>query len=168
MVKSGLYVVMGVAGSGKSLIGSALAHALDLEFVEGDEFHSPQSIDKMSAGIALTDADRADWLRALAFRLRVHHDAGTGLVVACSALKRSYRDVLRGGASDVRFVFLAGPRELIAQRLSDRGRHFMPASLLDSQFATLEDPSPDENAWVVDIAKTPAEIVTDLVARASQ
>ena len=168
MVKSGLYVVMGVAGSGKSLIGSALAHALDLEFVEGDEFHSPQSIDKMSAGIALTDADRADWLRALAFRLRVHHDAGTGLVVACSALKRSYRDVLRVGASDVRFVFLAGPRELIAQRLSDRGRHFMPASLLDSQFATLEDPSPDENAWVVDIAKTPAEIVTDLVARASQ
>src|SRR2546423_2137715 len=159
---------MGVAGSGKSLIGSALAHALDLEFVEGDEFHSPQSIDKMSAGIALTDADRADWLRALAFRLRVHHDAGTGLVVACSALKRSYRDVLRGGASDVRFVFLTGPRELIAQRLSDRGRHFMPASLLDSQFATLEDPSPDENAWVVDIAKTPAEIVTDLVARASQ
>src|SRR2546423_102566 len=157
---------MGVAGSGKSLIGAALAHALDLEFVEGDEFHSPQSIEKMSAGIPLTDEDRADWLNALAFRLRVTQNAGTGVVIACSALKRSYRDVLRRGAPDLRFVWLTGSRDLIAERLSNRGRHFMPASLLDSQLAILEEPSADENVWIVDITETPAEIVADLVARA--
>jgi len=169
-VNKGLYVMMGVAGSGKSLIGAALAHALDVEFVEGDEFHSEHNIDKMSRGIPLTDADRAEWLGALAFRLRVNRRAGTGIVIACSALKRSYRDVLRGGTKDVHFIFLTGPRDLIAQRLAARGGHFMPASLLDSQLATLEAPAPDENAWVCDITKPPAEIITDLVksARASQ
>jgi len=159
---------MGVAGSGKTLIGAALAHALDVEFVEGDEFHSEQSIAKMSAGIPLTDADRAEWLRTLAFRLRVHKKAGTGIVVTCSALKRAYRDVLRGGAKDIHFIFLKGPRDLIAQRLASRGGHFMPASLLDSQLATLEEPAPDENAWVCDVTKPPAEIITDLVTRTSQ
>jgi len=159
---------MGVAGSGKTLIGAALAHALDIEFVEGDEFHSEQSIAKMSAGVPLTDADRAEWLRTLAFRLRVHGKAGTGIVVTCSALKRAYRDVLRGGAKDIQFIFLTGPRDLIARRLTSRGGHFMPASLLDSQLATLEEPTPDENAWVCDVNKPPAEIITDLVTRASQ
>jgi len=159
---------MGVAGSGKTLIGAALAHALDVEFVEGDEFHSEQSIAKMSAGIPLTDADRAEWLRTLAFRLRVHRRAGTGIVVTCSALKRAYREVLRGGAKDIHFIFLKGPRDLISQRLASRGGHFMPASLLDSQLATLEEPTPDENAWVCDVTKPPAEIITDLVTRASQ
>lgn len=125
MVKNGLYVVMGVAGSGKSVIGAAFAHALDVEFVEGDDFHSARNIERMSAGIPLTDDDRADWLHALAFRLRVSHNADDGVVIACSALKRSYRDVLRGGASEVRFVFLDGSRELIAQRLADRGGHFL-------------------------------------------
>ena len=159
---------MGVAGSGKTLIGAALAHALDVEFVEGDEFHSEQSIAKMSAGIPLTDADRAEWLRTLAFRLRVHRRAGTGIVVTCSALKRAYREVLRGGAKDIHFIFLKGPRDLISQRLASRGGHFMPASLLDSQLASLEEPAPDENAWVCDVTKPPAEIITDLVTRASQ
>jgi len=157
---------MGVAGSGKSLIGGALAHALDLEFVEGDEFHSRQNIQKMSAAIPLTDADRADWLRALAACLQAHKKAGTGIVVTCSALKRAYRDVLRAGASDVQFIFLKGPSDVIAARLKSRGGHFMPASLLDSQLATLEEPTTDENAWVIDITKPPAEIITDLVTRA--
>jgi len=167
-VNNGRFVVMGVSGSGKSLIGGALAHALDVEFVEGDVFHSEENIRKMSAGIPLTDADRAEWLRALAFRLRVHKKAGSGIVVACSALKRAYRDVLRAGADDVQFIYLKGPGDLIAERLKSRGGHFMPASLLDSQLTTLEEPTPDENAWVCDITRPPAEIITDLVARASR
>src|SRR5204862_6466869 len=97
---------MGVSGSGKSLIGGALAHSLDGEFVEGDVFHSKENIRKMSAGIPLTDADRAEWLRALAFRLRVHKKAGRGIFVACTALKRAYRDVLRAGADAVHFIYL--------------------------------------------------------------
>ena len=159
---------MGVAGSGKSVIGAAFAHALDVEFVEGDDFHSARNIERMSAGIPLTDDDRADWLHALAFRLRVSHNAGDGVVIACSALKRSYRDVLREGAADVRFVFLDGPRELITERLADRGGHFMRPAMLDSQFAILEPPAADENAWVCDIRNSAQEIVADLVARATR
>lgn len=159
---------MGVAGSGKSLIGGTLAHALDIEFVDGDDFHSAKNIQKMAAGIPLTDEDRAAWLNALALRLRAARDAGKGLVLACSALKKSYRDVLRGGASDVQFIYLNGPPDLLAERLKKRGGHFMPASMLDSQLSTLEEPAPDENAWVVDITKSPAEIAKDLLARAAQ
>ena len=158
---------MGVAGSGKSVIGAALARALDVDFVEGDDFHSRENIAKMSAGVPLSDEDRAGWLRALASRLRNAKAAGTGVVVACSALKRSYRDVLRGGAKDVRFIYLKGPRALITQRLTTRGGHFMRPSMLDSQFSTLEDPAADEQAWVVDITRPPEEIVADLVTLAS-
>ena len=158
---------MGVAGSGKSLIGAALAHALGIEFVEGDEFHSAENVERMSRGIALTDDDRARWLRSLATRIREAKEAGVGLVISCSALKRLYRDILRGGASDLRFVFLKGDRALIAKRLAGRRGHFMPPSLLDSQFATLEEPSPDENAWVCDIRKSPQELVAALMASAS-
>jgi gluconokinase len=158
---------MGVAGSGKSLIGAALAHALGIEFVEGDEFHSPENIERMSRGIALTDDDRARWLRSLAARLREAENAGVGLVISCSALKRSYRDILRADASDLRFVFLKGDRALIAKRLAGRRGHFMPPSLLKSQFATLEEPSPDENAWVCDIRKSPQDLVAALVASTS-
>jgi gluconokinase len=163
----GLYVVMGVAGSGKSTVGAALARALGVEFVEGDDYHPRENVERMAAGIPLTDADRAGWLRALAARLREAEDTAAGLVMTCSALKRSYRDVLRAGAPDVRFVFLRGPRELIAQRLATRRGHFMPASLLDSQFAALEEPSPDEGAWVVDAGDPPQHIVDALVARAT-
>jgi gluconokinase len=158
---------MGVAGSGKSLIGAALAHALGIEFVEGDEFHSAENIERMSRGIALTDDDRARWLRSLAARLREAEKAGVGLVISCSALKRSYRDILRADASDLRFVFLKGDRALIAKRLAGRRGHFMPPSLLNSQFATLEEPSPDENAWVCDIRKSPQDLVAALVASTS-
>ena len=167
IVNRGLYVVMGVSGSGKSLIGSALARALGVNFVEGDDFHPAENIARMSSGIPLTDQDRAQWLRSLAVRIREANNAGTGLVVTCSALKRSYRDVLRAESSELRFVFLRGDRALIASRLGGRRGHYMPPSLLDSQFATLEEPSSDEDVWVCDISESPKDIVADLVARAS-
>ena len=158
---------MGVSGSGKSLIGAGLARALGLTFVEGDDYHPAENVERMSLGVPLTDDDRAGWLRALAARIGEAKDAGTGLVMTCSALKRSYRDVLRAGASELRFVFLRGPRELIAARLAGRRGHFMPPSLLDSQFATLEEPLSDEGTWVCDISESPKDLVADLVARAS-
>jgi gluconokinase len=166
-MNKGLYVVMGVSGCGKSLIGTALARALDIDFVEGDDYHSAENVQRMASGIPLTDNDRVQWLRALAARLREAKAAGTGLVMTSSALKQSYRDVLRAGASDVRFVFLRGPRALLAERIAGRRGHFMPPSLLDSQLATLEEPTPDEHAWVCDISESPQDLVADLVARAS-
>jgi gluconokinase len=166
-VHTGIYVVMGVSGSGKSLVGTALATALGVGFVEGDEYHPAENVRRMAAGIPLTDDDRAGWLRALAARIRESRDANRGLVLTCSALKRVYRDVLRGGAPDLQFVFLRGPRTLIAQRLSSRTGHFMPVSLLDSQFVTLEEPGPDEGAWVCDIEQSPESIVDSVVARVS-
>ena len=158
---------MGVAGSGKSVIGAALAHALGVEFVEGDQYHSAENVERMSRGVPLTDDDRAHWLRSLAARIRQARDAGTGLVMSSSALKRSYRDILRAEAGDVRFVFLRGGRTLIAERLAGRSGHFMPPSLLESQLATLEEPSPDENAWICDIRKSPQDLVAALVTDAS-
>jgi gluconokinase len=165
---TGIYVVMGVAGSGKSLIGAAFARALGVEFVEGDDHHPAENVRRMAAGIPLTDDDRAGWLQSLAARIRAAKDAGTGLVVTCSALKRKYRNVLRAADADVRFVFLRGPRGLIAERLANRRGHYMPASLLDSQLATLEEPSSDEDAWVCDISQPPDAVVAALVARVSR
>jgi gluconokinase len=158
---------MGVAGSGKSTVGTALAHALGADFVEGDDYHSAENVKRMASGIPLTDADRAGWLRALAARIRDSRDAGTGLVMACSALKRSYRDILRARAPELQFIFLRGAGALIAERLAGRHGHFMPSSLLESQLATLEEPSPDERAWVCDITESPRDLVAALVARAS-
>jgi gluconokinase len=161
---------MGVAGAGKSLVGSALARALGVDFVEGDEYHPPENVARMAAGIPLTDDDRLGWLRALADRLRAAAKADRGLVMACSALKRSYRDLLRAGDPDVRFILLHGGRALLAERIAKRRGHYMPASLLDSQLATLEIPSPDEGAWTCDVASSPETIVAalvTLVARAS-
>lgn len=167
-MRTGLYVIMGVSGSGKSLIGAMLARALDVEFVEGDDLHPPDNVKRMAAGIPLTDDNRRGWLTRIAERLRDAKRAGIGLVVSCSALKRLYRDLLRSvGAADVRFVYLAGSRELLAERMATRRGHFMPPSLLDSQLATLEEPSPDEHAWVCDIRKAPEAIVADLVRRAA-
>ena len=158
---------MGVSGSGKSVVGAAFARALGVDFVEGDQYHSAENVQRMKAGIPLTDKDREQWLRSLAARLREAKDAGTGVVMACSALKRSYRDMLRAAARDLRFVFLRGERTLIAQRLAGRTGHYMPASLLESQLATLEEPSPDEDAWVIDITDSPETLVAGLVTRAS-
>jgi len=158
---------MGVSGSGKSLIGAGLARALGVDFVEGDEYHSAENVERMSRGIPLTDEDRARWLRSLAARIREAKEAGSGLVISCSALKRSYRDILRADAAELRFVYLKGERELIAQRLAGRRGHFMPPSLLESQFTTLEEPQPDEDAWVCDITRPAQDIVITLVASAS-
>jgi gluconokinase len=159
---------MGVSGSGKSVIGAALARALGVDFVEGDEYHSAENVRRMAAGIPLTDEDRVQWLRTLANRIHEAKDAGTGLVVSCSALKRSYRDILRAAAPELRFVFLEGERALIAERLAGRRGHYMPASLLDSQLAILEEPSPDEDAFVCDIRESPQSLVAALVAEAAQ
>lgn len=166
-MNKGLYVVMGVSGSGKSLIGATFASALGVDFVEGDQYHPAENVRRMKAGVPLTDKDRETWLLSLAGRLSEAKDAGNGLVLACSALKRSYRDVLRAEAKDLRIVFLKGQRGLIAERLASRRGHFMPASLLESQLDTLEEPSPDENAWVCDITESPENLVATLVARAS-
>ena len=160
---SALYVVMGVCGSGKSLIGECFARALGQEYVEGDAYHPPENVARMSGGLPLTDEDRQAWLAAIAARLDAARRAGHGLVVSCSALKRSYRDVLRAGRADVRFVYLEGNRALLEQRLAGRRGHFMPSSLLDSQLAILETPAPDEHAWVCDIGEPPDVIVAGLV-----
>ena len=161
---SALYVVMGVCGSGKSLIGEHFARALGLEFIEGDAYHPPENVARMSAGLPLTDEDRQAWLAAIAARLDASR-GGPGIVVSCSALKRSYRDLLRAGRVDVQFVYLDGTRAVLQQRLAARRGHFMPSSLLDSQLATLEPPSADEHAWVCDINEPPDVIVAGLVAR---
>jgi gluconokinase len=160
--------MMGVCGSGKSLIGTLLARELDVEFVEGDDLHPPENVKRMAAGIPLTDDDRHGWLIAIATRLREAKQAGVGLVVSCSALKRRYRDLLRSaGDADVRFVNLAGSRAIIAERMANRRGHFMPPTLLESQLAVLEEPSGDERAWVCDISAAPDAIVADLVTRAT-
>jgi gluconokinase len=159
---------MGVSGSGKSLIGAQLARALDIAFVEGDDLHPPENVRRMATGVALTDDDRHGWLIAIAARLREAQRARMGLVVSCSALKRRYRDLLRStGAADVRFVYLAGDRPLLAERMAHRRGHFMPPSLLENQLVILEEPSPDERAWVCDIRDTPDTIVADLVSRSA-
>ena len=158
---------MGVSGCGKTAIGTRFAHALGIEFVEGDSYHSPANIQKMSAGIPLDDQDRTDWLRAIASRIRRANDTGEGVVVSCSALKRAYRDIIRAEGGSVKFIFLRGERSLIAERLAARTGHYMPATLLDSQFAALEEPSTDEGAWVADIDASPDAIVASLVARAT-
>jgi len=158
---------MGVSGSGKSLIGAAFAGALGVEFIEGDDYHTAANVARMSSGIPLTDADRAEWLRSLAARIRKAKDSGTGLVVSCSALMRAYRVILRRAASELRCVFLKGPQSLLSERLASRRGHYMPPSLLKSQLAILEEPSPDEQAWVCDIRESPEDIVAALMARAS-
>ncbi len=159
------YVVMGVSGSGKSVIGAQLAAALGVAFVEGDDVHPPENRARMASGIPLTDADRAPWLATLAGRLAAATHAEVGLVVSCSALKRAYRDALRQGAPDVQFIYLRGERAILAQRLVGRAGHFMPVTLLDSQLATLEQPEDDEGAWVADIALPPDVLVKAVLER---
>ena len=144
-----LLVAMGVSGSGKSTVGAALAQRLRVPFADADDFHPPANIAKMTAGEALDDDDRGPWLEAIGKWLDAH--AASGGVMSCSALKRKYRDQLRQHAHEVEFVHLHGSREVIARRQASRPGHFMPASLLDSQFATLEPLAPDERGQVVDV-----------------
>jgi gluconokinase len=150
-------VVMGVSGSGKTTVGEALAERLGWRFIEGDSFHPPENVAKMSAGIPLNDEDRAPWLRALAAEIAKDEAAGRPSVVGCSALKRAYRDILRSGAPRVRFLHVHGARAVLADRLAHRGGHFFPASLLDSQLATLEPLGPDEDGVIVDVALSTTE-----------
>ncbi|GAA3803066.1 gluconokinase, GntK/IdnK-type [Cellulomonas soli] len=148
-------VVMGVSGCGKSTVGALLAERLGVPFLDADDLHPRSNVDKMAAGVPLTDEDRLPWLRLVGEALA---EAPAGAVVACSALRRGYRDVLREAAPEVRFVHLAGTREQLAARLTSRVDHFMPAALLDSQLATLEPLTPDEDPVLLDIALAPAEL----------
>ena len=153
-------VIMGVAGCGKSAVGAAVAAHLGIPYRDGDDLHPPANVDKMRAGVPLTDDDRWPWLDRVAGVLR---DAAP-VIVGCSALRRAYRDRIRDGAGgQVRFVHLAGSRALIAGRMAQRTGHYMPLSLLDSQFAALEPPGPDEGL-TVDIDRPLDVLVTAVVA----
>jgi gluconokinase len=157
-------VMMGVSGSGKSTVGTLLARALQWEFGDADSFHPPANVEKMREGIPLTDKDRWPWLRAIAAWIDKKRAAGTCGVVTCSALKRRYRDILIGDRTDVRLVYLKGSEELIARRMAMRHGHFMPPSLLSSQFAALEEPGPDERPIIVSIEPPPAAIVAQILS----
>ncbi|MGW5097775.1 gluconokinase [Streptomyces nodosus] len=149
-------VVMGVSGTGKTTIGALLAARLGVPYAEGDDFHPPANIAKMSAGIPLDDEDRQPWLDAIG--AWAHERAGHGGVVSSSALKRAYRDRLRAAAPGVVFVHLTGDRSLIEERLAHRQGHFMPTTLLDSQFAALQPLKADERGVAVDVSGSPEEI----------
>ncbi|MFH0245077.1 gluconokinase [Streptomyces sp. HK10] len=153
---------MGVSGSGKTTVGTALAERLGVPYAEADDFHPPENVAKMASGVPLTDTDRAPWLDAIAAWLKAQ--SGEGGVVTCSALKRAYRDRLRRAAPQVFFLHLDGSPELIGERLTGRTGHFMPSALLRSQFETLEALDADEAGAVVPIDGTPQEVTELAVA----
>lgn len=156
-------VIMGVSGSGKSTVAGILAGQLGWDLEEGDDLHPPANVAKMAAGHPLTDDDRWPWLDTVASWITEHTIAGIPGVITCSALKRIYRDKLRG--EHVVFVHLTGSKDQIGKRLSARLDHYMPATLLDSQIATLEPPGPDENVLVVDVGRRPAEEAAEVIER---
>lgn len=155
-------IVMGVSGSGKSTIGEGLAMRLGQPFVDADSLHPQANRDKMARGTPLDDADRQPWLEAIVATMDRHRASGESMVLACSALKHRYRDVLRGTHGDVRFVYLHAPRALLAERLGHRSGHFFDPTLLDSQLATLEEPSREEALWV-DVGLPPAEAIEGVI-----
>ena len=157
-------VVMGVSGSGKSTVAATLVDRLGWEFAEGDDFHPPANVEKMRAGHPLDDEDRWPWLRSLAAWIGEYERAGRSVVVTCSALKRSYRDLLREGHPSVWFAHVTASPELIRDRMEHRTGHYMPASLLDSQLATLEPLGDDEPGARVSGAGSPPSVVTELLA----
>lgn len=161
---SNVVLVMGVAGSGKSTVAALLAGRLGWTYVDGDWLHPPANVEKMRSGTPLTDEDRWPWLGAIAARIDALRAEGKGAVVACSALRRAYREVLLAGrAGGARLVYLRGDRATVARRLGARDGHFMPPALLDSQFAALEPPGNDERPIVASIDGAPAEIVEAIV-----
>jgi gluconokinase len=163
-----IVVVMGVSGVGKTTVGKGLAEALGARFLEGDQFHPKANIEKMSHGEPLTDADRKPWLERLAVELDASRVGGKSVVLACSALRRSYRDILRAGHDDVDFVFLDAEQAVIQKRLDARKGHFMPPSLLDSQFAALERPGPDERTVRAEATQPPDGIVASVLHQLRQ
>lgn len=158
-------VVMGVAGSGKTTVATLLSERLGVTYAEADQFHPQANIDKMTAGTALTDEDRWPWLESIRDWLSSEAEAGRSGVVTCSALKRSYRDLLRTARGEVCFVHLDGSPELLEERIQHRSGHFMPPTLLPSQLATLEPLADDEHGMTLDVAASPQELADEILAR---
>ena len=158
-------VVMGVSGAGKSTVGQLIAARLDCPFRDADSFHPPANIAKMSSGAPLTDEDRMPWLAAIAHWIDERCGQGEPGIVSCSALKRAYRQRIIGARRRVRLVYLKGDRALIGRRLEARRHHFMPASLLESQFATLEEPRAGEHPVIVNAAMSPRRVVATILER---
>jgi gluconokinase len=161
-MRNPILVVMGVSGSGKTTIGAMLAGRLGWTYAEADDFHPPANVEKMHNGIPLDDEDRKPWLEAIAEWMK---DQDGPAVVTSSALKRKYRDILRGGRPDLRLVYLDGSRELIGARMAARHGHFFPKQLLDTQFADLEPPDPEENPLIVSIDAPPERVVQEIIDR---
>jgi gluconokinase len=159
-----ILIVMGVSGCGKTTIGNLLAQRLGWTFKDADWFHPASNIDKMEKGIPLTDDDRWPWLEKIAVWIGNACRSGERGVIACSALKRRYRDILIGDRDAVRLIYLKGDETLIARRVATRHEHFMPPDLLHSQFVALEEPGPDENPVIVSIEPTPDEIVSRILS----
>jgi len=156
-------VIMGVCGTGKTTVGRELAYGLEAEFRDADDYHPPENVAKMSDGMALTDLDREPWLDRLRGLIENRQSKAQRLVLACSALRESYRERLMPASGDLRFVFLYGERDLLVERMRARTDHYMPPTLLDSQLATLEVPSPAEALWC-NVADSPAEILDQAMA----
>jgi gluconokinase len=156
-----IVIIFGVSGSGKTTLGKLLAHELRWRFYEADDFHSPVNIEKMQRGVPLTDDDRRPWLERLRDLTKRCVESRENAVLACSALKRAYRQHLRV-SEEVNFVFLRGDYELIAKQLRHRRGHFMNPALLRSQFADLEEPKPDEDALTIELGRTPEEIIEEI------
>jgi len=156
-------IVMGVSGSGKTTVAKLLAAALGCRFQEGDDLHPAANVEKMRNGTPLTDADRRPWLQTIAAMIDDCRAHGESIVITCSALKRTYRDIIIGDRQDVTLVYLKGSRELIRHRLEGRHDHFMPSALLGSQLVTLEEPGEDEHAITVDVGGRPGEIVGEVL-----
>ncbi len=163
LTKPVIAVVMGVSGSGKTTVSALLAAALGCQFQEGDDLHPRENVEKMHGGTPLTDADRMAWLHKIAEEIDGWRARGESGVMTCSALKRSYRDIIIGDRPDVTLVYLKGSHDLIRLRMAARHEHFMPVALLDSQFATLQEPTPDEHPITVDVGGRPTEIVAEIV-----
>jgi carbohydrate kinase (thermoresistant glucokinase family) len=158
-----IVVVMGVSGSGKTTIAALLAAAIGCQFQEGDDFHPAANVEKMRDGTPLTDTDRWPWLRKIAEEIDDWRARGESGMLTCSALKRSYRDIIIGDRTGVILVYLKGSHDLIHRRMAARHEHFMPVALLDSQFATLQEPAPDERPITVDVGGRPAEVADEIV-----
>lgn len=158
-------VVMGVSGCGKTTVSALLAAMLGWRYREGDDLHPPENVEKMRGGTPLTDADRLPWLHKIAAEIAGWQARGEAGVLTCSALKRSYRDIIIGDRPEVALVYLRGSHDLIARRMAARHEHFMPTALLASQFATLQEPTPDERPIVIDVDGPPGEIADKIAQR---